>query len=960
MVIQTVLDHPPRVFLLEHPENLGSVSSRPSPTVRPASIWELEEVRSLCQSGVFTVAFYQCQFGARSRKPTRLLSNIPALRAIGYNQWPRLDKLGRYVGPLPPHCSCGFSHQGIIKRSASDAFATTQAAAYPEQMDLALAWALWDFLVSPSAPSSSPLGGVPALQKEQQCQIPAPQEEKVPEAEEQEEKRSAENPGIPREESREVRKEEIEELIEGARKKAEEELAKASAVPPLGSAPLKVYYKGKVRNMVDGLGKCSLGVRPAGSRVKSLSRNGAALARGFWRHVEKLPEAMGEKERRRLLSRLALGQVEESPFKGVIEKVRKDLDELVVRLGKDPTRRPTDRATAVGFRRAKAWAELLGDEDHQFLEGLVRRGVPLGVRGEIPLVPAVYDRKEKGEQEPPRDVWEEEAEPSEPRTNYRSAMDHLEKVKSIIQAEIEKGWIRRLPLEEAYQKFGRDVQIASLGAVPKDPSWEEVRVVHDGTHGLSVNSEIKQPNRMTFPQCDDLEAAAEALKRVGPTERMLFAFDIKAAHRLIPVQEEDWALQSFRLEDEKELLVNMVGTFGVASAAFWWGRAAAVIFRTFHRSVPGHLLYYLLLFADDGLLMTAGPEYFKVVVALFLYLDVMEVPLSWRKTRGGFQAEWIGYTIDLRSWKVGVSEKKVRWLVEWAERTLKESHLLGREFRAGVGRLGFLAGVLVGARPLLAPLYAVASRVGGSSYVELHLAVKIAIQFFADWVRAEPVRELRAPPRVAGEVFRIDAAADQDGISIGGWEVYGGKRPEEARWFSVKVTRKVCAWLYLKGEPFRTIAAAELLAVTVAVVVFGKEAGWRGADGRFTISGFTDNSSNTFVVDKFLTTKFPVSLVLMELAYQLASLKANLSLQWIPREQNEEADDLSKERFDRFDPAKRIEVDLEEMGFKVIPRLAEVAGQLDEEIRMKKTSKKEGGATQKTPAEEKLRMTQPW
>eukprot|EP00434_Breviolum_minutum_P017229 symbB.v1.2.015209.t1/scaffold1104.1/size137596/5 len=206
-----------------------------------------------------------------------------------------------------------------------------------------------------------------------------------------------------------------------------------------------------------------------------------------------------------------------------------------------------------------------------------------------------------------------------------------------------------------------------------------------------------------------------------------------------------------------------------------------------------------------------------------------------------------------------------------------------------------------------------ASRVGGSSYVELHLAVKIAIQFFADWVKAEPIRELRAPPRVAGE-----------------------------------------------GEPFRTIAAAELLAVTVAVVVFGKEAGWRGADGRFTISGFTDNSSNTFVVDKFLTTKFPVSLVLMELAYQLASLKANLSLQWIPREQNEEADDLSKERFDRFDPAKRIEVDLEEMGFKVIPRLAEVAGQLDEEIRMKKTSKKEGGATQKTPAEEKLRMTQPW
>ena len=39
------------------------------------------------------------------------------------------------------------------------------------------------------------------------------------------------------------------------------------------------------------------------------------------------------------------------------------------------------------------------DQDCQFLEGLTKRGVPLGVRGEIPLVPAVYDRKEKGEQE---------------------------------------------------------------------------------------------------------------------------------------------------------------------------------------------------------------------------------------------------------------------------------------------------------------------------------------------------------------------------------------------------------------------------------------------------------------------------------------------------------------------------------------------------------------------------------
>jgi len=41
------------------------------------------------------------------------------------------------------------------------------------------------------------------------------------------------------------------------------------------------------------------------------------------------------------------------------------------------------------------------------------------------------------------------------------------------------------------------------------------------------------------------------------------------------------------------------------------------------------------------------------------------------------------------------------------------------------------------------------------------------------------MRRMRMPPRVAGEVLRIDAAADQDGISIGGWEVYGGLSPRK-------------------------------------------------------------------------------------------------------------------------------------------------------------------------------------
>ena len=64
------------------------------------------------------------------------------------------------------------------------------------------------------------------------------------------------------------------------------------------------------------------------------------------------------------------------------------------------------------------------------------------------------------------------------------------------------------------------MQVASLGAgTPKDVRWEEIRVVHDGTQGIAVNTEIQQPNRMLFPQCDDLEVATVALHDEEPGEK---------------------------------------------------------------------------------------------------------------------------------------------------------------------------------------------------------------------------------------------------------------------------------------------------------------------------------------------------------------------------------------------------------------------------------------------------------
>ena len=63
----------------------------------------------------------------------------------------------------------------------------------------------------------------------------------------------------------------------------------------------------------------------------------------------------------------------------------------------------------------------------------------------------------------------------------------------------------------------------------------------------------------------------------------------------------------------------------------------------------------------------------------------------------------------------------------------------------------------------------------------------------------------RRIPEVAREVFRVDAKAEKDLIVIGGWEVGQEGKTEDARWFSMELTRRNAPWAFLKGEPFRNI-----------------------------------------------------------------------------------------------------------------------------------------------------------
>ena len=75
--------------------------------------------------------------------------------------------------------------------------------------------------------------------------------------------------------------------------------------------------------------------------------------------------------------------------------------------------------------------------------------------------------------------------------------------------------------------------------------------------------------------------------------------------------------------------------------------------------------------------------------------------------------EWIGYTVDITNWKLGISERKMSWLKEWSKWAVFEESIGDR-----------------------------------------------------------PMRPLSSWPSVLGELFRVDAMADLEGVVVGGWETW--------------------------------------------------------------------------------------------------------------------------------------------------------------------------------------------
>ena len=65
------------------------------------------------------------------------------------------------------------------------------------------------------------------------------------------------------------------------------------------------------------------------------------------------------------------------------------------------------------------------------------------------------------------DHFTDDAPDSAWRDNYSSAEDHSREVDEILEEQVRKGQVLALSEKEARQRYGKELQVASLGAVVK-------------------------------------------------------------------------------------------------------------------------------------------------------------------------------------------------------------------------------------------------------------------------------------------------------------------------------------------------------------------------------------------------------------------------------------------------------------------------------------------------------------
>ena len=556
--------------------------------------------------------------------------------------------------------------------------------------------------------------------------------------------------------------------------------------------------------------------------------------------------------------------------------------------------------------RLRLISELLrdaGDPDWRvFLEGI--EGFPVGVKNPLPRTRDVFQPQTKWKLEMgPLDVaqsW---------KANYESAEENLSFVREHFDTEVAEGLMEVMSEKDFWTRYGKEAAVSAIAVIVDEGPPIKRRVVHDASHDVLLNHRIRCLDKVRAPGTREKRLILRKLRdeRMAP---VAVTGDISKARRRFKHRRDEWGYLGCKASSKDDVVyVNCVGTFGVASAGYWWARLSGGTIRLTHH-LTGKRALEILLFADDVEMIGGDPRGRRGVVLSYAILASLGLPFKWSKTKGGLNVQWIGYETSYATFRLGISEKRANWLAEWTDDLARKGTVTWDDFACGLGRLGLGANALSWERPFLGPLYSWSSATRGRKG---GLRLPVMLRSILSWMsgRFRSGDRLQAPIPLAparGDVtlsFFSDAKAEETQAWIGGY-LWDGQ--SALQWYAMEVREDWAPWAFIKKDLKRTIASLELLGTLFCVKLWGTRMRESGRGSGY-LTGGTDNQGNSYAVSKLMSTKFPLPLLLMELSETLRKEEQYLDLTWVPREKNQWADDLTNQKFDRFCTSRRLDLD---------------------------------------------------
>ena len=682
--------------------------------------------------------------------------------------------------------------------------------------------------------------------------------------------------------------------------------------------PISVEWDGRTHEFIDGFGLCSPSRwhpadrgRYRGDRMKQLAQaTFEFLKQGVMESVSDV---------RREAFKLVTGKLLVSPFsESCLMKVREKVAGLLPDCKGALVR---DQGQPFFLRLLSQWLEIFDDPDFSCLVNDAESfatGVNLGVDIPLPRTPQVFPEKVKHRKLDTTDF-------NPIAENYASAQISSDELVQKFREEESLGRMFPSKLGVLKEKYGDRLRVASMAAIAKPDGG--VRPLHDATHSVMVNHSIKYQDQL---QCPGPAEVASVVREAAETKEACFCVsaDIKAAHRLVKVREEDWPYMCCRADSQSDTVwVNKTGTFGVASAPYWWAKLFACVGR-FVGHVMQASIFWHLVYVDDLHGAFAGAQKFEMLWIWLLAFELVGTPFGYHKFRGGFASEFVGYHLRYDRNEVGITTRRGSWLVDWIQSLEKRKFVVAaRDFSEFLGRLGFVSQLLVWLKPHLAPLFAWSAVASSGLVGKLPDTVILTLKYIQIELSNESFMVSAQRPKVfAEEQFRTDAKCTDTSVVLGGWEI------STRRWFSISLSREQVPFLFKPdgGGAQWASTSAELLASLAALRAFGwLDGGRTRRTMQFSIFAGTDNRANDLLSNKRSTTKWPLMLVNMKLSSCLAKSRLTLDLRWRPREENQEADELTNEIFTSFSMDDRVPLSLTDLDLGLVNSVWQTKLQFD-------------------------------